>query len=392
MKCAAYYKKVRSVFYVEEFGMKKIIIGLVCSFGIGQLSCPMDTTFASFKDALLGKKRDLIEEIDSAKSDTSLSPAVRARKLAKLYAELRNKYRGKEEYSEYSELMVRYAKTAKELERQEREIAYQLEEKNIRTAKEGQLNEQLKKISSASIDPLAKCEARFKCYSQLMALFDGINKEKYNLYEASRDNVTQKKTLLSLKASLEQTSDKSQQVETLRAISKLCKKPARAQRYMQRAEVLEQEIYQEELTVKYNDILQMISQTSDPAQIAKLYRILMYYSDAHAQENLALAKQYEEQAEKEQQERLLIVDRTGKIVGLTMEIERTAKDPSLTPFQRTGTLASLIESRFTLAQDVPTYKIKFADDLGRVQKLRREAIGHAKNDADRQSIIKLLTY
>lgn len=285
--------------------------------------------FASFKDAVMGNKRDVQEEIKAAKKAA--------------------------------------------------ENARNETEKTIR----GQIQE-LK--NDNSIVGLDRCNAQ-KCYCiQLQDLFkDGTNREKYNLYTDKLAYLEQKSKLLALKASLATIKNKSEKAKTLREMSELSTKPDRIQRYMDQADALEK-------AEKYDEIMQMISQSTDLAQKAKLHRILVYYSEENADTNLVLAKQYEEQAEKEQQERLLIVDRTCKIVGLTMEIEKTAKDTSLTPFQRTGTLASLIESRFTLAQDVPTYKVKFADDLVRVQKLRREAIGHATNDADKQSIIKLLTY
>lgn len=364
---------------------------------MAQTSHTMDSgTFATFKDALTGKKRyikDIKDDIDKVKVNTSLTPIERAHQLGNLYGELRNKYRGKDEYENYNKLMSNHYEVAKELEQQELMINQQLKEKTKRDEEERNLKIKLEKTTAnQSLSSLAKCDARMSYLAQLKALFDGVNKEKYNLYDASYANAEQKKSLLVLKASLDTTTDKSKKAETLRAISKLCTKEARAQRYLNQAQAVEQEIRQEELAAKYKDIQQTISETTSSSERAKLYRVLSYYSDEHAAENLALAKHYEEQADREQQQQLFIVDRTCKIVGLNMEIEKTAADSKLTPYQRTSTLANLFEERFKLAQDVPKYQAEFINDIPRVQKLRREAISHATNEADRQAVIKLLTY
>ena len=368
--------------------MEKKIIALAFSCSLFQLSYCMDGTFASFKDVVLGKKRDIQEEINYVKSDTSLTALVRARQLGKLYGELRNKYRGKDEYAEYNNLMCRFNKIALEIEQQEQEVDQHLKKQAARNAKESKLKEHLEKITSdGGLSSLAKCEAKLECYAQLKALFDGINKEKYNLYENSRGNIEQKKSLLILKASLEQNSNKSENVKTLRKISALCMKPVRAQKYRDRAEALEKE-------EKYDELVALASQSANLLQKAKLHRVMMYYSEDRAAENLAIAKQLEDQAEKERLQDEALNEKMGKITGLNMEIATTDanKDKKLTHYDRLKTLAELVEQRWELSQDVPHFKSQFTNDLTRVQKLRLEAIGYAKNETERGAMIALLKY
>lgn len=372
--------------------MKRIMLSVICSCCITPISYSMEGLYASFADAVAGKKRNIEQEIEVAEHDTGLNPLARAHLLVKLYGELRNKHRGKDEYAKYTKLICDYKEVAKQLEQQEKESTQQLKEQEARIAKEAALKEQIAKITAdTSLDSLARCDAHIECYDQLKALF-GANKEKYNLYESSRANVEQKKALLSLKASLTQITDKQKKSETFREISALCKKPVRAQKYRDMAAAMDQEIIQDEKQAKYQDILGLIAKSNDFAQKSKLHRVLIYYSDEHAEENRALAVQLEQQAEEEQEQRLILIEKTCKIIDLNAEIEKTATDKTLTSYRRTSTLAHLIESRMGLAQDVPKYKEQFAHDLVRVQKLRREAIGHATNDADRAAMIKLLSY
>lgn len=347
----------------------------------------MDANFAfSFKDAVLGNKRNIAEEIKAVDANALLTDAAKARQLGKLYGELRNKYRGKDEYSSYSQLMCAYNEKATELEKEEASIAKLQAEQKIREAKEIQLLEKINEIKQdALLDNLAGCNEIIRYYSQLKALFDGVNKEKYNLYESRHTNLEKKKIFFTLQELGEKETDKSAKAKIKREMSVLCSKQERAQKFIDEADALEKEI-------KYNELMQMATESANLSQKAKLHRIMMYYSESDAEKNLALAKDFEAQAEKEQKQQLMTVEKTCRIVGLNMEISTTATNKKLAPYNRLKTLAQLMEQRWRLSQDVPHFKSEFIHDLERVQKLRREAIGYASNETERTEMIALLKY
>lgn len=386
MKCAAHHKKF-AAFFIEEFGMEKKLIAIALSCSIFQLQYSMDKSVAfSFKDALTGTKRNIAEEIKAVEASTTLTDAAKARQLGKLYGELRNKFRGKDEYSQYNELMCTYSTKADELEKEDARIAELHAQQKAREVKEVQLLEKINAIKQDVLrDNLAGCSEIIRYYSQLKSLFEDVNKEKYNLYEARHNNLEKKKIFFTLQELCEKETDKSQKAKIKREMSEFCPKKDRAQKLNDEADALEKE-------VEYNQLIQKAAESSNLSQKAKLHRVMMYYSEADAEKNLVLAKDFEAQAEKQQQEQLIIVDKTCKIVGLNMEISAIDANKTLTPYNRLKTLSQLMEQRLKLAQDVPKFKSDFAQDERRIQILRREAIGYARSETERKEMIALLKY
>ena len=340
----------------------------------------------SYKDAFTGTKRNIAKEIKAVETSATLTDAVKARQLGKLYSELRNKFRGKDEYTHYNELMCKYNSQADELEQEEAKIAELHAQQKSRETKEVQLLEKINEIKQDALrDNVTGCSEAIRYYAQLKSLFDGISKEKYNLYESHRNNLEDKKKYFILQESEQKETDKSQKARLKREMSQLCSKQKHAQKLNDEADALEKE-------VKYCELIEMAGESTDLSQKAKLHRVMTYYCEADAQKNLALAKEFEAQAEKQQQEQVNIAEKTCRIVGLNIEISATNENKKLTPYNRLKTLAQLMEQRWELSQDVPKFKSDFAQDESRILKLRREAIGYASNDIERKEMIVLLKY
>lgn len=357
-------------------GLTLLIISFHAHYGM--------ETWGTVKDALLGnpkKQRNLKQEINEARQDDSLTEPAKSRKLASLYTELRNRHRGTELYDEYNQVACTYRERAALIENAQK--------------KEADLTEQIRTIrQDTSRQYPERLDDIITRYEKLTDLFANVDAEQYQAYYTRLTNHKAKKSYLQTLALYRSSINKVEKAQLLRELSQKCAKenPDRAQEHMINAEALEREIQQEEIVAKYKEIENKILETNDLSQKAKLHRVLVYYSDKHAQENLAKAKQLEEQAEKQQQEHLVIVGKVAQIVGLTMEIARVDNDKNLSPFKKCSTLAQLFQQRRDLSQGIPKYESEFAEDLTRVQKLQREALGHASTDAERQSVIALIKY
>lgn len=341
-------------------------------------------TWGTVKDALLGnpkKPRNLKQEINEARQDDSLTEPAKSRKLASLYTELRNRHRGTELYDEYNAIACSYRERATRIENAQKEEENLTEQ--IRTIRQDTLRKYPERLDEIIIH-----------YEKLTNLFAGIDEEQHQAYNTRLTNHKAKKSYLQTLALYRASTDKTEQVTLLRKLSEQCAKenPDRAQEHMRNAERLEQEIQQEERAAKYKEIENKILETADLSQKAKLYRVLAYYSDQGTEENLAIAKQLEEQAEKQQQEHLIVVGKVARIVGLSIEISKVDNDKKLPPFEKCTILSQLLQQRRDLSHGIPKYESEFENDLTRIQKLQREALGYASTDAERQSVIALIKY
>lgn len=351
----------------------------------------MDNAWGTFKDAVLGnpkKPRDCMQEIQEVHNNASLSELKKLRRIAGLYTELRNRNRGKESYEEYNSRAQEYRSRADELEMQE----HQAREREARKKKieqdEIELLDQIKATRKDGSRPhLERVENIIGYYIELTQLFADED-EKLNLYQKNADMFRQKKAYLTLLESYKKSSDKSEQLSLLRELARICDNPDRVNAHMAKAQMLEEEIK----GAAYNDSYRLLADTNDTLSKAKIHRLLAYYSLTEAQScrHLTQAEQLEVDAQKEQEQQMLILDRTIKIVGFNTEIAKVSSDLKLSEFKRRDTLAGLLEQRARLAKGVPHFEKECAGDLERAVKLRRESIAYAPDENTRMAIIRSL--
>lgn len=368
----------------------------------------MEKTFASFKDALLGKQRNIMQEITDVSTDMALSEAAKARKIAGLYTDLRNQHRGKDQYSEYNIRACEYRDMAESLEKQEREAAEQARElaeqkqraqaqaeraEQERYAEEECLVEKIKMVrKDAALSHTQQWQELTTCYQRLLEIAcANQNKEQYNLYQNRLEQLAKKKTLCGLYDALKKENNKSDQANIYRQIASICE-TARAQEYIAKAQTLEEEVQQEERDAKYQEVSILLSLTTAAVERIELYRLLASNSasEQQAQENNTQIKALEIQIAAERKKEALIDQRLQQISDLSKLINKTEIDQTLVPFKRIDTLAGLLEKRATLSKGISALDNSIAADLSRARKLRTESIALAPNETTRLAIMRSL--
>lgn len=394
--------------------MKKIIIGVSFIIVTFQSGNAMDG-FASFKDAVLGKKRDIQKEIETVKNDTSLNPADRAKQMGKLYGELSDKHHGKKEYAEYNHLMCRYNEIALELETKEKEAAAHVRElaeqeqraqaqaeraEQERYAEETRLVEKIKIVrKDNALTHMQQWQELTTCYQRLLEIAcANQNKEQYNLYQNRLEQLAQKKTVCALHDELNKTNNKSDQAGILRKIGTTYNNDAtRAQEYIAKAQALEEEVKQEciakaeaERDAKYQEASILLSLTTAAVEKIELYRRLVNSSasEQEAQKNNAQIKVLEFQIATEQKKEAFIDQRLKQISALSTLIRQTEINTTLVPFKRIDTLAGLLEKRATLSKGISALENNIAADLLSARKLRTQSIALAPDETTRLAIMR----
>lgn len=368
-------------------------------------------TFASFKDALLGNRRDIQKEIEAVKNDTSLKPADHARQMGKLYGELRNKYRGKEEYAEYNHLMCRYNEIALELETKEKEaakLAQQLAEQKQRAeeqaaraeqeryAQEERLVEKIRTVRrDTALSHMEQWQELTTCYQRLSEIAcANQNKEQYNLYQNRLDQLAQKKELCCRQDDLKKTTNKSKRAGILREIASIYNnnKDPRAHDYIAKAQELEAQVRNEERDAKRQEILILLSLTTVATEKIELYGRLVDNcpTEEEAQEINAQIKALEIRIAAERKKEALIDQRLKDISELSKLISKTEIDTTLVPFKRIDTLAGFLEKRATLSKGITALENNSVADLERARKLRTQSIALAPDETTRLAIMRSL--
>lgn len=374
----------------------------------------MEKTFASFKDALLGKQRDIIQEITDASKDSSFTESVKARKIASLYTDLRNQHRGKEEYAEYNTRACEYRAKAESLEKQEREAAVHARElaeqeqraqaqaertEQERYAEEKQLVEKIKIVRrDNALTHMQQWQELTACYQRLLEIAcANQNKEQYNFYQNRLEQLAQKKTLCGLYDALKKANNKSDQAGICRQIGTTYKNDdTRAQEYMAKAQALEEEVKQEciakaeaERDANYQEASILLSLTTAALEKIELYHRLVdsSASEQQAQENNAQIKALEIQIAAERKKEALIDQRLKEISSLSKLILKT--DPNtLNSFTAIDTLAGLLEKRASLSKGISALDNNICIDLSRARKLRTQSIALAPNETTRLAIMR----
>lgn len=375
----------------------------------------MDGTFASFKDALLGRQRNIMLEITDVSADGALSEAVKARKIASLYTDLRNQHRGKDQYAEYNTRACEYRAMAESLEIQEREAAeraQELEEQKQRAqaqaereeqeryAEEGRLVEKIRMVRrDNALSHMEQWQELTTCYQRLLEIAcANQNKEQYNLYQNRLEQLTKKKTLCSLYDALKKASNKSDQAAIYRQIGTTYNNDnTRAQEYIAKAQALEEEVKQEciakaeaERDAKYQEASILLSLTTSAVEKIDLYRRLVSSSasEQQAQENNAHIKALEIQIAAECKKEALIDQRLKQISDLNILIRKTEIDTTLVPFKRIDTLAGFLEKRASLSKGISALENNSVADLERARKLRTQSIALAPDETTRLAIMR----
>jgi len=371
--------------------MKKIIISAAIACVSFNASHSMDNAWGTFKDALLGNSkapRDFMQEIQETQSNASLSELRKLRKIAALYTELRNRNRGKETYEEFNRLAQEHRARADELEKQERLAREQEAIKKKRAEDEIEWLNQIKAARKDNSRPqIERVENIIGYYTKLATLFADED-EKLNLYQTNADMFRQKKAYLTVLEYYKKSSDKSEQLSLLRELARICDNPDRVNDHMAKAQMLEEEIK----SAAYNDSYRLLADTKDTLSKARIHKLLASYAPDEAQSvaHRQKAEQLEIDAQKEQEQQVLILNRTARIVGLNAEISLVSGNTSISEFKRRDTLAGLLEQRGRLAKGVPYFEQECAGDLERALKLRRESIAYAPDETTRMAIIRSL--